>query len=158
MAFKLHDWLMDVNYLQHTDDDLDGYGMAGMTDPYYQRKYRDPLGEQTVAQRLADRSVISGGPRVSPEMVKRAIEGARADLARDRESTRDSAGTRLMRAAGYDGIDVRHLDERLDGTGMGRCSTATRCSRSRCRSSARLLPRRCRRLRSFASRARTWTG
>ena len=99
-----------------------------MTEPRYVRRYRDPLGEQTVAQRLASRGVTdAGGLGVTAEQVKRAVEGARADIARDRESTADTAATRLMRHSATTGSTCAAWTSASTAPAWGRCSTATCC-------------------------------
>ena len=49
--------------------------------------------------------------KVDAAMIEAAIEGARADLAKHSAPGTDTAGVRIMRAAGFDGVDVRHVKE-----------------------------------------------
>ena len=109
---RAHDWLINVNLLQHTDDDLDA-PIHQFNDPDLQarfaargsmncsRGHRPPVG-------LASTEMLSGPSRAHARTLSAGARGASGTPPRPGD-----ARARLRR------IDVRGLDERLDNTGMG---------------------------------------
>lgn len=93
-AFDAHDALLKIDDLASTTSSLEGR--------------IEELRLEGIALHLPD---------VTAAMVKTAIESARADLAAGLTNT-DSAATRVMKLAGWDGIDVRHLPA-LDNSKYG---------------------------------------
>lgn len=99
-AFRVHDALLEA-------DDLAAHG-----------DFEANVGQ--LVKRTVNPETIAGDlpAGASAEIVRAAIAATISDL-KDRNLDADTAGTRIMRALGYDGVDVRHLDERVDNTAYG---------------------------------------
>lgn len=112
-AQALHDVLRRVN------DAVHGYERPGM--PLEVREREDTPDDYWEAWlRRTDRMAADLGRlgvRVGAEQLRSILEDAAEDLARGRE-TEPSASTRVMVAAGFQGVDVTHLPE-FDNTMYG---------------------------------------